>query len=67
MNKPIILHLGCCNEPLPEKIFLSIFPDGIKEVRVDVDPLCRHDITADIRNLPIEDQSVDGVFCSPCA
>lgn len=63
MEKKRVLHLGCSNEPIRKGVFEQIYPDGWEELRIDIDPDCRADIVADVRNLEMfEDHSADAVY-----
>ena len=54
------LHVGCGMRPSALPAFLA----GYAETRLDIDPVCRPDIVADVRDLPLADASYDAVWSS---
>lgn len=54
-----ILHCGCGNQELPER--LASLPD-IQEIRLDINPSCRPDICASMTHIPLEPMAVDCIY-----
>ncbi len=55
----VILHAGCGNTPLPDVL------NGLREVRLDIDPRCKPDIVANLTDLG-DIGPFDVIYCSHC-
>jgi len=54
------LHVGCGTSPLPA----ALFPGEWQEIRLDIDPAVKPDLVASITEIPLEANSVHGVYSS---
>lgn len=54
-----VLNAGAGNAPLPHLLYPK---SEWTEIRLDADERSRHDLLGDVRNIPLADESVDGVF-----